>query len=488
MDNTINTTSTSNGYLQKVAESLSQVMPLSFTQPYLDNQENRVLPFNIPTNLGVDGSDIFSVEGIEYYKRAGSRISHINPDYLCKRILPRNLRDNYDKVLYPINLLAHRPISQIGSAIWLLNKFQFLSEQGKTIVIFWKGNNDSATASLGLGGGNPKFIPIPFDQIEPEINPELSSLLRFAQKHGTVSFSPYTMENIARNLTETEDFTNQYNHLLTRLKTEVYSPSNQIELFLLTLPYYSSTGYLLDSEDLEYYLGKLNPAYTVPATFKRVADPGQPITDPVKGDRVSLLTFGFMYLLLHSGYSADYVNQILEASGEQNDGLVLSEEEHRYIMSRTDDYNAAIKTAAATYGSHTHLIDVGQYLNDALTGKTAITIDNRVIDRKWCRGGGFSMDGVHPSYTGQALIANYILKQINETLGLSAPLYDLSEIMQHDPYIDNDGDGWVPGPQYQANGFTELLFLFKDLDDSDPKVQPDLPSDVWSLVSDIILQ
>ncbi len=97
------------------------------------------------------------------------------------------------------------------------------------------------------------------------------------------------------------------------------------------------------------------------------------------------------------------------------------------------------------------------------------------------------MDGVHPGYTGQAIIANYILKQMNETIGLAAPLYDLSELIQHDPYIDNDGDGWVPGPQYQANGFTELLFLFKDPNDSDPKVQPDLPSDVWSLVSDIIL-
>ena len=97
------------------------------------------------------------------------------------------------------------------------------------------------------------------------------------------------------------------------------------------------------------------------------------------------------------------------------------------------------------------------------------------------------MDGVHPGYTGQAIIANFIIEQLNEMLGLAAPRYDLPEIMEHDPYIDKDGDGWVPGPQYQAAGFTELIFLFKDPDDSDPKVQPNLPADVWTIFSDIIL-
>ena len=34
MDDTINTTTTSNAYLQKVADSLSQVIPLFFNQPF----------------------------------------------------------------------------------------------------------------------------------------------------------------------------------------------------------------------------------------------------------------------------------------------------------------------------------------------------------------------------------------------------------------------------------------------------------------------
>jgi len=166
---------------------------------------------------------------------------------------------------------------------------------------------------------------------------------------------------------------------------------------------------------------------------------------------------------------------------------VLAEEEQRLIMRRIDGYNAAIKAAAAQ-DPRVHLIDIGQYLNDLLTNKTSITINGKKINRKWCRGGGFSMDGVHPGYTGHALIANFILEQLNRALGFAAPLQDLAGIMQQDPYIDRDGDGWVAGPAYTATGFTELLFMFKDPDDSNPAIQPVLPVDVWLRISDFFLQ
>jgi hypothetical protein len=34
---------------------------------------------------------------------------------------------------------------------------------------------------------------------------------------------------------------------------------------------------------------------------------------------------------------------------------------------------------------------------------------------------------------------------------------------------------------------TELLFLFKDPDDHDPAVRPELPADVWTRISQILL-
>jgi hypothetical protein len=488
MDGTNNATNTLHAYVQKIAESLEQVVPLTFVQPLFDERERRQTPFRIPTNLGVDGADAFSLEGIQYYKRAGVDQSFVNPKYLCDATFPWQLQDTTAKVLYPINLLAHQPVSQIDSAIWLLNQLGPADRGRKALVIFWVGNNDSSTAALGEGGTNPTFLPIPLEQVEPEITPALRHLLRYLQGQGDISFAPYTQASIERNLTDPQDFVDQYERLLTRLETEGTLGSAQVESFLLTLPYYSAVGYLLDSEDLEYYLRKLDPTYAVPPSFKRVTAPGEPITDPLTGDRVSLLTFGFMYALLHSGYSVEYVNQILELNGQQRDDLVLSEAEQQFIMARIDGFNAAIKAAVAAHGPHAHLVDIGQYLSDVLTGKTRVVVDGHVFGRKWVRGSSFTLDGVHPGYTGQALIANAVLSRMNDALGLGAPLYDLSQILATDPYIDHDGDGWAPGPEEEAFGFTELLFLFKDPNDADPTVQPQLPSDVWEQVSRILLQ
>jgi hypothetical protein len=194
-----------------------------------------------------------------------------------------------------------------------------------------------------------------------------------------------------------------------------------------------------------------------------------------------------MYALMSTGYPVDYVNRILEVRGEQQDGLVLSEEEQQYIMSRIDDYNREIRNAAAPHAPSVRVVDIGQYLNDALTGDTPIVVDDHVLSRKWIRGSAFCFDGVHPGYTGHALLANFILEQINQDMNINAPLHDLSEIIATDPYVDQDGDGWAPGPSYEASGITELLFLFKDPDDSDPGTGVTLPPDVWDIISDILL-
>jgi hypothetical protein len=324
--------------------------------------------------------------------------------------------------------------------------------------------------------------------VKLELKPALRLLLNIGERMGEVSFEPYTQAAIERNLTDLQDFVNQYERVLNRLETETVSSDVAIELFLLTLPYYSAVGYLMDSEDLEFYLQKLDPDYTVPSSFGRVAQPNQPITDPLKGDRVSLLTFGMMYALLSTGHTVDDVNRALEINGLQRDGLVLSEEEQHLIMSRIDGFNTAIKAAAASGGPNVHVIDIGRLLNETLTGETQIIVDDRVLSRKWIRGSAFTFDGVHPGYTGQALIANCLLQRLNEVLGLEAPAHDLSDVMAGDPYVDQDGDGWAPGPAYQASGLPELLFMFKDPDDTDPGAQAEMPPDVWELISDVLLR
>ena len=487
MDGTDNELNTANAYLQKTVDSLSTVLSLKYYSPFLGYEGRRLLPFQIPTYLGVDGSDIFSLEGYDYYKRAGTASSNLNSAYLCGTDYPFWFQDNYDKVMYPLNLVAGQPVSQLDAALTLLKQQAAAQDDSVALVLLWIGNNDSSLAALGMGGSNPAYLPIPFNAISSEITPGLRMFLEAGQARGLISFSPYTLQAIQRNLTDITDFTNQLNHILDRLHQENAMPENRTRILLLTLPYYSAVGYLFDSDDLEFYLQQVNPAYQVPQTFQRVTPPGQPITEPFKGDRVSLFTYAYMFALLQSGYSVDDVNSILEVNGVQQDGLVMSESEQNYIMSRIDSFNAAIRTAAQAY-SNVYLVDIGTYLNNALSGAAPVTVGDKILSRKWSRGSTFSLDGVHPGYTGQALIANYLIGQINQIFQTDSPLIDLEQVLATDPYVDKDGDGWVPGPGYPATGLTELLFMFTDPDDSNPAVKAVLPSDFWQKSSRILLR
>jgi hypothetical protein len=192
-----------------------------------------------------------------------------------------------------------------------------------------------------------------------------------------------------------------------------------------------------------------------------------------------------MYALLDSGYSVPFVNGVLEENGQQKDGLVLSEAEQASIMTRIDAFNATLSSHA---GPNVHVVDVGGQLNDVLLGRTPLVIGGRQITRKWMRGSAFTFDGVHPGYTGQTVIANAVLEAINETLGIDAPLASVPAVFQTDPYVDFDGDGFAPGPNYSPSGLTEILFLFKDPDDTNPAVQPDIPDNVWELIRQALLQ
>jgi lysophospholipase L1-like esterase len=486
MDATNNQLHTQNAYLQKVADKLAEVVTLGFRQPFYDFDEKRLSPFRRPTNLGVDGADSFTVEGLSYYKRSGTTESLLSPSLMCDRALLTGGADDYDKVMYPINLFAGAPVSQMDAAAWTVTNAGPRTDQA--VVVLWIGNNDSSTAALGQGGSNPAVQAIPLEQVASELSPLLRLLLRFAVRSGQVSFEPYTQAMVERNLTDVADFSAQFDHLLARLTAETSGSPAAVHILALDLPYYSAVGFLLDSEDLEFYLRKYDPAYTVPPSFQRVTEPGQPITNPLKGDRVNLLTFGFMISMMATGHSVAEVNAVLETNGQQRDGLVLSEAEQAFIRTRIDAFNAAIHTAAAAYGPNVHVVPIGSALNQALTGQNPVVIGGRTFSRKWQRGGAFSLDGVHPAYTGQALIANMLLQEINTLFGLGASLYDLVPVAAADPYIDQDGDGYARGVDYTAEGFTELLLLLRDPDDTDPGAQAVIPADIWDRINAVLLK
>jgi len=486
LDATNNKVNTEHAYLQLVANALDEVVPLVFSQPFFNEKKHRMHPYQVPTNLAVDGSTIFTIDGIRYGKRNGEDENSIDSDYICDEWLPFNLKTTYEKVLFPINLKARTGVTAVDAAVWHLDELSDMPAPNDAIIIMWSGNNDSSAAALG-GGEKPTSMPIPFELAEQEVTWGLRRLINFGVRRGEIGFEPFTMAMIERNLTTTTDFHAQYASVMSRLTEGTFLTSDRYDIFVLTLPYYGSVAFQVDSEDLEYYFQKIDPTYSVPPTFARVAPPGEPITDPLAGDRVSLLTFAFMYLLLDSGYSPDYVNRALEIDGVQRDGLVLSQVEQQYIQRRIDSYNDAIRSAANRY-PNVHLVDAGGELNEGLAGDNVVIVGGKRLGRKWVRGSGFSLDGVHPSYTAHALIANYVIECLNAGLGLNAAPYDLEQILPTDPYVDFDGDGFPPGPDYTPHGMTEMLFLLTDPDDTDPTIVPVIPDDVWTKFSRVLLR
>ena len=453
-DATNNAYNTENAYLHKIARQLALVMPVSFAQPFLNEDGNRINPFTIPTNLAVDGEDIFSVEGYEYGQRAGSSWNYLSDEYRCDRLQPYLFADMHDKVLYPINLRARRPVSQVEALIWHLDR-----NDGPAWVIFWVGNNDAALSTLGLGGKNPEYLPIPFDQVQDKLKPAVRYLLSFGCSQGVLAFDPYTYEHIEHNLTTEDDFRGQFNHLLSRINLN----RSKTQFFFLTFPYYPEIGYLMDKEDLNFYLNKWQ--YFIPEGFS---------------GRVPLLTFISLYALLKSGETSR-LDEILAT-----DSLILSDEERSGIEARIDAFNSITQTVS---GSNVHVILIGQKLNEVFA--SGLAVGGKTLTRSWGRGNAFSLDGVHAGHTVHAFIANLVLDEMNKLLTPHAPKYDLADVLAGDPYVDRDGDGWVAGPDYKASGRTKILFLFKDAQEGVPGpavIDTMAASAVWDLISDALLE
>ena len=95
------------------------------------------------------------------------------------------------------------------------------------------------------------------------------------------------------------------------------------------------------------------------------------------------------------------------------DNWVLSKEEVQEVKVATDAYNASIQAIANAKGLA--FVDANALQNQIAAG--GITANNFTVTSAYVTGGGFSLDGVHPSPRGYALIANKFLEAINATYG-----------------------------------------------------------------------
>ncbi|WP_321539537.1 SGNH/GDSL hydrolase family protein [Flavobacterium piscinae] len=95
------------------------------------------------------------------------------------------------------------------------------------------------------------------------------------------------------------------------------------------------------------------------------------------------------------------------------DNTVLTADETAQVKTATDAFNATIQSLASAKGLA--FVDANSLLNQVSNG--GITANNFTVTSNFVTGGGFSLDGVHPSPRGYALIANKFFEAINATYG-----------------------------------------------------------------------
>jgi hypothetical protein len=95
------------------------------------------------------------------------------------------------------------------------------------------------------------------------------------------------------------------------------------------------------------------------------------------------------------------------------DKWVLTKTEISNLKTATDAFNITIKGLADQYGLA--FVDANKILSNVAT--TGLSSNGFTIKSTYVTGGAFSLDGVHPSPRGYALIANEFIKVINAKYG-----------------------------------------------------------------------
>ena len=96
-----------------------------------------------------------------------------------------------------------------------------------------------------------------------------------------------------------------------------------------------------------------------------------------------------------------------------SDRWVLTPEEQEEIETATIAFNSIIEAAGTASGFA--LLDANTLLDQLST--SGIETSGLVLNSNLVTGGAFSLDGVHPTSRGYALIANEMLKAIDATYG-----------------------------------------------------------------------
>ena len=99
------------------------------------------------------------------------------------------------------------------------------------------------------------------------------------------------------------------------------------------------------------------------------------------------------------------------------DQYVLTKTETAMVTTAQNAYNSAISNIAFAQG--VPVVDMKGYLEQL--NATGISFNGGMVTAAYATGGGFSLDGVHPTAQGYAVIANKVIEVINDKYNANIP-------------------------------------------------------------------
>jgi len=114
---------------------------------------------------------------------------------------------------------------------------------------------------------------------------------------------------------------------------------------------------------------------------------------------------------------------VINAINAIDDKDVLDSDELKAIENARSSYNATIANLAKE--NKLAFYDAAADLDQVANG--GISFDGGVVTSQFATGGGFSLDGVHPTPRGHALVTNGVLKAIERAYRATLPAVNLSD-------------------------------------------------------------
>lgn len=260
------------------------------------------------------------------------------------------------------------PDAEVGTKTYL----QFISGRNHTFFTCWLGNND---------------------------------VLGWATNGGVTNGDPTKV------LTSKADFTMAYNGLIATMTAQGQKGAVANIPDVTAIPYFNTVTVAAINAGL-----KANPQTADYSLIINALNPSTGLHTPrlATNEDLIILTFNTAEIGVN-GYGLSPLNPIA------ND-KVLDKAEVAKAQDHVSSYNATIKAAADSKGLA--IVDAYTFLN-TFKGTGAI-IDGVNFNAGFVRGNAFSLDGVHLTQKGYAVVANEFIKAINEKYGSTLNTVSLS--------------------------------------------------------------